>query len=90
MRGIAMGGAYAFDREAYDRFSPLVTKEGLELPQQDFLGHSTGRHYIRVQLGFSSTGLVPDVQQAPKSAGTIDVPDTHPQELRGHESGMTA
>jgi hypothetical protein len=51
LKGLKLGGAYAFDEEAYKRFHPLAEKAGLPMTPQDFSGPSpTGMHFVRIQL----------------------------------------
>jgi len=54
INGLERGGAYAFDREAYERFFSFAEKHGLtELPEpiQFFLEPSpTGLHFIRIHF----------------------------------------
>lgn len=50
MRGIRLGGAYAFDETAYNRFYPLAKHEGLELGPEDFSPTAAGWHLVRVQI----------------------------------------
>ncbi len=46
---IAMGGAYAFDEQAYNRFLPEALRVGLPLVKQDFSDPGpTGIHLVRV------------------------------------------
>jgi hypothetical protein len=52
LKGLKLGGAYAFDEEAYNRFHPLAKKAGLPITPQDFSGPTpTGMHFVRIQLG---------------------------------------
>jgi hypothetical protein len=52
LKGLKLGGAYAFDEEAYNRFHPLAKKAGLPITPQDFSSPSpTGMHFVRIQLG---------------------------------------
>ncbi len=51
LNGLALGAAYAFDEEAYNRFYPLANNAGLPMTPQDFSGTSpTGMHFVRIQL----------------------------------------
>jgi hypothetical protein len=51
MKGLQLGGAYAFDEEAYNRFYPLASKAGLGLGAEDFSQPPpTNMHFVRVQL----------------------------------------
>ena len=50
MRGLRLGGAYAFDETAYNRFYPLAKREGLELGPEDFSPTATGRHFVSIQI----------------------------------------
>ncbi len=49
--GLELGGAYAFDEEAYNRFYPLANNAGLSVSPEDLSGTSpTGMHFVRIQL----------------------------------------
>ena len=48
MRGLALGAAYAFDRESYARFRPLGRQEGLDLAEADFAKHA--ERFFTVQI----------------------------------------
>ncbi len=51
LKGLELGGAYAFDEEAYNRFHPLANKAGLPMMPQDFSDpFPTGMHFVRIQL----------------------------------------
>ncbi len=51
LKGLELGGAYAFDEEAYNRFHPLANKAGLSMTPQDVSAPSpTGMHFARIQL----------------------------------------
>lgn len=51
LQGLRVGGSYALDEQAYNRFYPLAEKAGLDFGPQDFSGPTpTGFHFIRVQL----------------------------------------
>ena len=51
LNGLELGGAYAFDEEAFNRFQPLAEKAGLARAPQDFSGPTpTGRHFVRIQI----------------------------------------
>ena len=50
MRGISLGGAYAFDEAAYNRFYPLAQREGIELGPMDFSRRVEGKHFIKVSF----------------------------------------
>ena len=38
MKGMSLGGSYAFDEEAYGRFYPLALEVGLPVSHADFRG----------------------------------------------------
>lgn len=51
LKGLELGGAYAFDEPSYHRFQPLAKKVGVPLSPQDFSGPSpTGMHFVRIQV----------------------------------------
>ena len=50
--GLQLGGAYAFDEAAYNRFRPLAEGEGVSLPSQDSSGPDpspTGVRLMHIQ-----------------------------------------
>ena len=55
-RGLQLGGAYAFDEEAYNRFYPLAQRTGLQVGPEDFSTPPPAGltrpaiHLVRVQL----------------------------------------
>ena len=50
-QGIRLGGAYAFDEAAYQKFLPLAQRKGLSLEAEDFSEPGpTGVHLVRVQV----------------------------------------
>ena len=55
IKGLEKGGAYAFDRESYDKFFILAVRHGLsDLPEPKsfFLEiPAAGLHIIRIQFG---------------------------------------
>ncbi len=42
MKGMSLGGAYAFDEEAYGRFYPLAKEAELPVPGADFRATTAG------------------------------------------------
>lgn len=48
--GMSRGGAYAFDKTAYNIFYPLANKHGLNLNEEKFTPTETGRHFVIVKL----------------------------------------
>lgn len=48
MRGLYLGAAYGFDREAYARFLPLGREAGITLADGDFDRHK--HRFFTVQL----------------------------------------
>ena len=55
LAGLRMGGAYAFDEEAYNRFYPLAQRAGLRVGAEDFSAppppglRRSAIHLVRVQ-----------------------------------------
>ena len=50
LRGLRLGGAYAFEPAAYDRFRPLAERAGLPLgPERSEPPQPAGVHLVRVQ-----------------------------------------
>jgi hypothetical protein len=47
-RGLSLGAAYAFDREAYARFHPLALEAGIPVEAADF--DRPGHRFLTVQL----------------------------------------
>ena len=48
-QGLEMGGAYAFDQQAYEVFRPLAGRAGRALAEEDFSDAGpTGLHFVRV------------------------------------------
>lgn len=51
LRGLARGGAYAFDEQSYARFYPLARAQGLPVQEADFASaQARGDRYLTVQL----------------------------------------
>lgn len=51
LQGIALGGAYAFDEQAYHRFLPDAQRAGLPLVEEDFSDPGpTGIHLVQVRF----------------------------------------
>jgi hypothetical protein len=49
LQAIALGGAYAFDEQAYGRFLPEAQQAGLPLVEEDFSDPGpTGIHLVRI------------------------------------------
>jgi len=46
--GMKLGAAYAFDKEAYDRFYPLAVEEGIPVKPQDFSAAKEGGHRFSI------------------------------------------
>ena len=49
LRGLQLGGAYAFDSESYARFYPLAKEAGLDVRPADF-DSQHGRRFFGVRL----------------------------------------
>ena len=49
MNGMGYGAAYAFDEQAYNRFYPLASREGLALGPEEFGPTATGVHLVIVR-----------------------------------------
>jgi hypothetical protein len=51
MDGMMLGGPYAFDETAYNRFYPLARRAGYDVGPEDFTatGPGRGQHLVRVQ-----------------------------------------
>ena len=51
VRGLMMGGAYAFDELSYSRFYPLALEEGLAVEEADFKqAYTNGYKFFTVRL----------------------------------------
>ncbi len=52
LRGLRLGGAYAFDKESYGRFLPLVHGNKMKgLPTKEpFAESAPAMHFIRIQI----------------------------------------
>jgi len=51
VRGLQLGGAYAFDEESYSRFYPLAKQEGLDVADVDFEKSRTEeKRFLIIQL----------------------------------------
>lgn len=51
LRGLEIGGAYAFDRESYARFYPLALEAGIPVEAADFEGQrQQGGRFFTVRL----------------------------------------
>ena len=49
IKGMKMGGPYAFDDKSYKRFYPLAIKIGLDLKDEDFSETETGFHFVVIR-----------------------------------------
>ena len=49
IKGMKLGGKYAFDKKAYERFFPLGKKIGLQLLEADF-SEKDGRKFFTVKI----------------------------------------
>ena len=49
IKGMKLGGKYAFDKNAYERFFPLGKKIGLQLVEADF-NEEEGRKFFTVKI----------------------------------------
>ena len=51
LRGLQLGAAYAFDREAYERFRPLALHAGVPVAEADFAAQERrGGRFFTVRL----------------------------------------
>ncbi len=53
IKGMKLGGKYAFDKQAYNRFFPLGKKLGLQLIEADF-NEEEGRKFFTVKIDAQS------------------------------------
>jgi hypothetical protein len=49
IKGMKVGGKYAFDKEAYEKFYPLGKSAGLQLQKADF-NEEKGRKFLSVKI----------------------------------------
>jgi hypothetical protein len=49
IKGMKMGGPYAFDEESSKRFYPLAIKIGFDLKDEDFSETETGFHFVVIR-----------------------------------------
>jgi len=51
LRGLQLGGGYAFDEPSYSRFYPLAIEAGLAVEKADFAqGQKNGQAFFTVRL----------------------------------------